>query len=108
MNNFSRLQSCGDLSNALVKMTSLYNIISMVHTMDSSGVSRDFQFDLEVVLTLSLLVGNSAEERNVASVMLDILACTKNKTAAEASAEIVTEAPQSSGQHCEASQSDCA
>ena len=42
----------------------------------------DFQFDLENVLTISQLVGKSAEERNAASVMLDIHAGTTNKTAA--------------------------
>ena len=50
---------------------------------------EDFQFDLENVLTMSQLVGKSAEERNAASVMLDILAGTKNKTAAEVAVEIV-------------------
>ena len=54
----------------------------MVHTMDSS--------DLENVLTMSQLVGKSAEERNTASMMLDILAGTKNKTAAEVAVEVVT------------------
>ena len=44
---------------------------------------EDFQFDLENVLTLSQLVGKSAEERNAAAVLLDILVGTKNKTAAE-------------------------
>ena len=59
---------------------------------------EDFQFDLENVLTMSQLFGKSAEERNAASVMLDILAGTKNKTAAEVAVEIVTEAPIISGQ----------
>ena len=35
---------------------------------------EDIQFDLENVLTMSQLVGKSPEERNAASVMLDILA----------------------------------
>ena len=35
---------------------------------------------------------------NIASVMLDILAGTKNKTAAEVAVEVVTEAPRISGQ----------
>ena len=52
-----------------------------------------FQFDLENVLTVSQLFGKSAEERNAASVMLDILAGTKDKTAAEVAVEIVTDAP---------------
>ena len=47
---------------------------------------------------MSQLVGKSAEERNAASVMLDILAGTKNKTAAEVAVEIVTDAPKISGQ----------
>ena len=38
----------------------------------------DFQFDLENVLTMSQLVGKSAEEGNAASVMLDIHAGTTN------------------------------
>ena len=53
---------------------------------------EDFQFDLENVLTLSQLVGKSAEERNAAAVMLEIVAGTKNKTAAEVAAEVVTDA----------------
>ena len=53
----------------------------MVPAMDNSGSVEDFQFDLENVLTTSQLDGKSAED--AASVMLDILACTKNKTAAE-------------------------
>ena len=58
----------------------------------------DFQFDLENVLTISQMVGKSAEEGNAVSVMLDILAGTKNKTAAEVAVEVVTEAPRISGQ----------
>ena len=46
---------------------------------------------------MSRLVGKSAEERNAASVMLDILAGTKSKAAAEVVVEIVTEAPRISG-----------
>ena len=53
---------------------------------------EDFQFDLENMLTMSQLVGKSAEERNAASEMLDILASTKNRTAAEVAAEVVTDA----------------
>ena len=59
---------------------------------------EDFQFDLENVLTMSQLVGKSAEERNAASLMLDILASTKNKIAVEVAVEIVTDAPTISGQ----------
>ena len=58
----------------------------------------DFQFDLENVLTISQMVGKSAEEGNAASVMLDILAGTKNKIAAEVAVEVITEAPRISGQ----------
>ena len=47
---------------------------------------------------MSRLVGKSAEERNGASVMVDIFAGTKNKTAAEVAVEIVTDAPKLSGQ----------
>ena len=39
---------------------------------------------------MSQLVGKSAEERNAALVMLDILASTKNKSAAEVAGEVVT------------------
>ena len=46
---------------------------------------------------MSWLVWKSVEERNAASVMLDILAGTKNKTAAEVAAEVVTEAARVSG-----------
>ena len=46
---------------------------------------------------MSQLVGKSAEERNAAAVMLDILASTKNKTAAEVAVEIA-DAPKLSGQ----------
>ena len=59
---------------------------------------EDFQFDLENVLTMSQLVGKSADERGAASVMLDVLARTKNKIAAEVAGEVVTEAPRISGQ----------
>ena len=65
--------------------------------MDSRRSLEDFQFDLENVLTVSQLVGESAEERNATSVMLDILASTKNKTAAEVAVEVGTEAPRISG-----------
>ena len=58
---------------------------------------EDFQFDLENVLTMSQFVEKSAEERNTASVMLDILASTKNKAAAEVAAKMVTDAPRLSG-----------
>ena len=47
---------------------------------------------------MTQLVGKSAEERGAASMMLDILAGTKNKTAAEVAVEIVTDAPSLSGQ----------
>ena len=47
---------------------------------------------------MSQLVGKSAAERNAASVMLDILSCTKNKTAAEVVVEVVADAPKISGQ----------
>ena len=50
------------------------------------------------MLTMSQLAGKSTEERNAASVMLDILASTKNKTAAEVAVEIVTVASRLSGQ----------
>ena len=42
---------------------------------------------------MSQLAGKSAEGRNAALVMLDILVSTKNNTAAEVAVEIVPEAP---------------
>ena len=73
-------------------MVSLYNI-SPESVYDGQQRSfEDFQFDLENVLTLSQLVGKSAEECNAAAVMLEILAGTKNKTATEVAAEVVTDA----------------
>ena len=47
---------------------------------------------------MSQLVGKSAEERNAASVMLDILVRTKDRTAAEVLAEVVTDTVKVSGQ----------
>ena len=108
--------SCADLWNKLANMTSLH-IINPDGAYDGKQRSlENFQFDLENVLTMSQLIGWSAEERNAASVLLDILAGTKNKTAAEVAAEVVTEAPRISGQkvlyavlcskYCRTSQSD--
>ena len=94
MNNFT----CADLWNALANMTHLYNINPDCADDGQQRSLEDFQFDLENVLTISQRVGKSAEERNAASVMLDILAGTKNKTAAEVAGEVVTEAPRISGQ----------
>ena len=68
-------------------MTSLHNI-------NHDGAS---QLGLENVLTMSQLIEKSTEQRNAASVMLDILAGTKNMTAAEVAAEVVTDAPTLSG-----------
>ena len=59
---------------------------------------EDLRFDLGNVLPMSQLVGKSAEERNAASVMLDILANTKNKTAAQVAVEVVTDAAKLTGQ----------
>ena len=79
-------------------MTSLYNI-NPDGAFDGQPRSlEDFQFDLENVLTMSQMVGKSAEERNAASVMLDILAGTEKQTAAEVAVENVTEEPRISGQ----------
>ena len=47
---------------------------------------------------MSQLAGKPAEESNPASMMLDILAGTKNKTAAEVAVEIATDAPKLCGQ----------
>ena len=79
-------------------MTSLCNINPDGAYDGQQRSLEDFQFGLENMLAMSQLVGKSAEERNAASVMLDILAGTKNKTAAEVAAEVVTEAPNVSGQ----------
>ena len=57
-------QSCADSWDTLVNMASLYNIN---HDGAHDGQQRtleDFQFELENVLTMSQLVGKSAEERN--------------------------------------------
>ena len=79
-------------------MTNLYNSnLDGAHDGQQRRLD-DFQFDLENVLTISQMVGKSAEEGNAVSVMLDILAGTKNKTAAEVAVEVVTEASRISGQ----------
>ena len=79
------------------------NMATLCNTKNDGAYNRQrnlehFQFDLENVLTMSQLVGKSADEHNAASAMLDILAGTKNKTAAEVAVEVVTEAPRISGQ----------
>ena len=79
-------------------MTSLNNINPDGAYDGTQRSLEDFQFDLENMLTMSQLVGKSADERNAASVMLEILAGTKNRTAAEAAAEVVTDAAKVSGQ----------
>ena len=79
-------------------MTSLYNI-NLDGAYDGTQWNLEyFQFDLENMLTMSQLVGKSAEERNAASVMLDILAGTKDSAAAEVAAEIVTDVAKVSGE----------
>ena len=80
-------------------MTSLYNINPDGANDGTQQSLEDFQFDLENLLTMSQLVGKSAEERNAASVMLDILAGTKNRTAAEVAGEVVTDPAKVSGQN---------
>ena len=55
----------------------------MVRNVGQQRSLEDFQFDLESVLTMSQLVGKSAEERNAASVMPNILAGTKNAPSAD-------------------------
>ena len=79
-------------------MTSLYNINPDGAYDGQQRSLEDFQFDLENVLTMSQLAGKSAEERNAASVMLDILARTKNKIAAWVAVEVLTEPPRIIGQ----------
>ena len=83
--------------NALVNMTKFYNINPDGASDGQQQSLEDFQFDLQNVLTMSQLVGKSAEEGNATSVMLDTLTGTKKKTAAEVAVEIVTEAPTISG-----------
>ena len=83
MKHFTWERSSADSWNARANMTSLYNINPDGAYDGQQRSLDDFQFDLENVLTMSQLVGKSAEERNAASVMLEILAGTKNKTEAE-------------------------
>ena len=78
-------------------MTSLHKIHPDGASDGTQRSLEDVQFDLEKMLTMSQLVEKSAEERNAASVMLDILAGTKNKTAAEVAAEAVTDTAKVSG-----------
>ena len=73
-------------------MVSLFNINPESVYDGQQRSFEDFQFDLENLLTLSQLVGKSAEELNAASVMLEILAGVKNKTRLEVAAEVVTDA----------------
>ena len=88
-----QVRTCGEEFHA-----SLYNINPDGAYDGQQRSLEDFQCDLENMLTMSQLVGKSAEERKVPSVMLDILAGTKNKTAAEVAVEVVTEAPRINGQ----------
>ena len=70
----------------------------MVHTMDSSGVSRTSSSILRLCSRChSWWRSQERSATRPASVMLDILAGTKNKTAAEVAVEFVTEAPRISG-----------
>ena len=64
--------------------------ILRVPTTDSSGISRTFSSTVRMCSTCHSWLGKSAEERNGASVMLDILAGTKNMTTAAVAAEIVS------------------
>ena len=47
---------------------------------------------------MSQLAGQSAEERSAATAMLHILACTKEKSAAEVAAEVGTDTAKINGQ----------
>ena len=93
--NFTWQRSCADSWDAMVNMASLYT--DGAHDGQQRSL-EDFHFDLESVLTMSQMVGKSAEERTAGSVVLDILAGTKNVSAAEVAVEIVTNAPKLSGQ----------
>ena len=59
---------------------------------------EDFQLNLENMLAMSRLVGKSAEERTAASVMLEMTANTKHKTAAEVAEAVTTDPSRLSGQ----------
>ena len=79
-------------------MISLYNI-NLEGAYDGQRRSlEDFQFDLENVLTMSQVVREVSRGAQRGLGELDILAGTKNKTAAEVAEEIVTEAQRISGQ----------
>ena len=84
--------SGAELTRGYWSMVSLYNINPESVYDGQQRSFEDFQFDLENVLTSSQLCGKSAEERIAAAVMLEILAGTKNKTAAEVASEVVTDA----------------
>ena len=77
MTHFTWQRSSADSWNALANMTSLNNINPDGAHGGQQRSLEDLQFDPENMLTMSQLVGKSAEERNAASVMLDILAGTK-------------------------------
>ena len=81
-----------------LEMASLYNVNPDGAYDGQQRSLEDFQFDLENVLTMSQLVGKSAEERNAATLMFDILASTKEKSAAEVTAEVSTDAAKIDGQ----------
>ena len=117
MNQSTWKRSCADSGNELANTTSLHNINPDGAFDGTQRSLEDFQFDLENMLTMSQLVGKSAEERNAASVMLDILANTRNKAAAEVAVEIVRSDRKqwkkgavrcACSKHCQTSQSDCA
>ena len=80
-----------------MSMTNFYNTNPDGASDGKQQSLEDFQFDLQNVLTMSQLVGKSAEEGNAASEMLDTLVSTKNQTAAEVVVQIVTEAPKING-----------
>ena len=119
--SFDHVSSRNDLHGRGAVLTSGYWIMVSLYNINLESVFDgqqrrldDFQFDLENVLTPSQLVGMSAEERNAAAGMLEILACAKNKTAAEVAAYVVTDATRNGqsavrgacGKHCWTSQSD--
>ena len=57
-------QSCADSWDTLVNMASLYNVNHDSAYAVQQRSLGDFQFELENVLTMSQLIGKSAEERN--------------------------------------------
>ena len=91
-------------------MTSHYNINPDGAHDGHQRSLEDFQFDLENVLTMSQLVGKRGEERNAASVMLDIPRTRLQQRSSQKRRESVEKVIVRSAcsEHCWTSQSDFA